>query len=149
MKSGFRYSSAIGLSIVMALTGCFIVSSRADQPVADQRNLISEVRVDQDDINAGRVAFEDLFYAGKHIFSNRFTSEDHYGEGPEGPRRSKQVFNDRENYPFLRFNGLDAQSCLECHMAVGFAPQQNYPDDGSNMRFAKQLGFTGGSAGFA
>ena len=115
------------------------------QPLADQRNLIPKVRLDQDDINAGQISFNDIFYAGKHIFSNRFTKEDHHGEGPSGPRLSKQEIGDRGNYPFLRFNGLDSQSCLECHLAIGFAPQ---PESLFPFRFAKQPGITAGGAGF-
>ncbi|MGR9107302.1 MAG: di-heme oxidoredictase family protein [Gammaproteobacteria bacterium] len=116
------------------------------QPLADQRNLISQVRLSQDDINAGRIDFYNLFYAGKHIFSNRFTREDHFGEGPNGPRLSKQQIAERGAYPFLRVNGLDSQSCLECHLAIGFAaqPKQLLP-----RRFAKQPGITAGGAGFA
>ncbi len=143
----------IGLGTCVAIlifsAGCNSIASRKDQPLADQRNLIDEVRYSQDAINENMVPFEDLFYAGKHIFSNRFTTEDHYGEGPTGERRSKYTMADREDYPFLRFNGLDSQSCLECHLAIGFAPQKNYSDDQPTIRFAKQLGFTGGGAGFA
>ncbi|WP_317932031.1 di-heme oxidoredictase family protein [Halioxenophilus sp. WMMB6] len=142
-------TSALGV-ILLALTACGGVKSRNDQPLADQRNLIDDVRYSQDDINQGNVAFEDLFYAGKHIFSNRFTAEDHYGEHPQlGPRTSNYKLFGRPGYPFLRFNGLDSQSCLECHLAAGFAPQKNYLADNSQIRFAKQPGFTGGGAGFA
>jgi hypothetical protein len=148
-----RNLTKIGLgacaSILFLSAGCSSIASRVNQPLADQRNLIDDVRHSQDDINENNVPFEELFYAGKHIFSNRFTTEDHYGEGPEGPRRSKYTMADRANYPFLRFNGLDSQSCLECHLAIGFAPQDNYSDERPKIRFAKQLGFTGGGAGFA
>lgn len=116
------------------------------QPLADQPNLIPQVKLSQDDINAGRIPFDKLFYAGKHIFSNRFTTADGYGEGRNGPRRSKQQLIDRPNYPFLRVNGLDSQSCLECHLAIGFAAQ---PRRLLPIRFAKQPGIAGGGAGFA
>jgi hypothetical protein len=150
MKIQTELGLAGGTLILILLFGCDSISSRMDQPLADQRNLIDEVRFSQDDINQNNVEFEDLFYAGKHIFSNRFTTEDHYGEDPEkGPRLSKHTIADRENYPFLRFLGLDSQSCLECHIAVGFAPQKNYAESLSVIRFAKQLGFTAGGAGVA
>ncbi|MDR4505163.1 MAG: hypothetical protein MRK01_10285 [Candidatus Scalindua sp.] len=150
MRNGTKIRLWIFVSIIIIVAvGCSSIASRTDQPLADQRNLIDEVRFSQDDINQNKVPFEDLFYAGKHIFSNRFTTEDHYGEGPTGPRRSKYTMDDRENYPFLHFNGLDSQSCLECHLAVGFAPQKNYSNDQPKIRFAKQLGFTAGGAGFA
>ncbi len=150
MKNVTKISLGACAAILIFSAGCHSIASKKDQPLADQRNLIDEVRYSQDDINeTDKVPFEELFYAGKHIFSNRFTTEDHYGEGPTGPRRSKYTMADRENYPFLRFNGLDSQSCLECHLAIGFAPQQNYSEEKPKVRFAKQLGFTGGGAGFA
>ncbi len=149
MRNGAKIRLWILASIVIVAAGCNSIASRMNQPLADQRNLIDEVRFSQDDINQNKVPFDDLFYAGKHIFSNRFTTEDYYGEGPTGPRRSKYTMVNREDYPFLRFNGLDSQSCLECHLAIGFAPQKNYSKDQPKVRFAKQLGFTAGSAGFA
>lgn len=131
------------------IAGCYTTYSKEKQPLADQRNLIKEVRIAQQKINNDKVAFEDLFYAGKHIFSNRFTTDDHYGDGPDGPRRHNQKFGDRGDYPFLRFNGLDSQSCLECHLAIGFAPQRNYDKHSPKVRFPKQPDFVGGGAGFA
>ncbi len=134
-----------GLAIGL-LTGCY--HHQNSQPLADQKNLIQAVRISQDDINAGNVPFEKLFYAGKHIFSNRFTTDDHYGEAEDGPRRSKYSLTDRPNYPFLRFNGLDSQSCLECHSVIGFSSQE-YSQDEEQIRLIKQPGITGGGAGFA
>lgn len=151
------FRCAMPLSTLLILSGCDQNSPTppspppADkapppQPLADQRNLIHQVRLKQDDINAGRVDFDKLFFAGKHIFSNRFTREDHYGEAPDGPRLSRQQIAERGDYPFLRVNGLDSQSCLECHLAIGFAAQ---PARLLPRRFAKQPGITAGGAGFA
>jgi hypothetical protein len=49
---------------------------------------------------------------------------DGYGEGPDGPRAAQRhVFNPRvKDYPYLRLNGLDSQSCFECHNSIGSAP---------------------------
>jgi len=138
-------SLVCGLAIGL-LGGCYHHPS--SQPLADQQNLIQAVRISQDDINAGSVPFEKIFYAGKHIFSNRFTTDDHYGEGEDGPRRSKYSLTDRPNYPFLRFNGLDSQSCLECHSVIGFSSQE-YSQEEEQVRFIKQPGITAGGAGFA
>ena len=77
-----KFSSIIITATAIIISGCNSIQSRTDQPLADQRNLIPEVRIDQDKINRNEVPFNDLYYAGKHIFSNRFTSEDYYGEGP-------------------------------------------------------------------
>jgi cytochrome c peroxidase len=112
----------------------------------DQRNLIPEVRFSQDAINAGEVPFATLFYAGRHILTNRFTTEDHYGEAPDGPRRSRLGLESRPALPFLRFNGLDAQSCQECHSFIGTGGSR-FAAPG--MVFPREDGATGGSAGFS
>ena len=48
---------------------------------------------------------------------------DGYGEGPKGPRSTqRKAFNPNKltkDYPYLRFNGLDSQSCFECHNSTG------------------------------
>jgi hypothetical protein len=48
---------------------------------------------------------------------------DGYGEGPMGPRAAqRKAFNPNKlskNYPYLRLNGLDSQSCFECHNSTG------------------------------
>ncbi len=115
--------------------------------IGDARNLIPEVRIPQDDINDGTATFNQIFDAGRHIFSNRFTSADHYGEAPDGPRRSLQTIAGRPNLPFLRFNGLDAQSCMECHLAIGFDAEGGPGGPAGALQFAKEPGIAGGGAG--
>ena len=46
---------------------------------------------------------------------------DGYGEGANGPRaHQRAAFNpNTQNYPYLRLNGLDSQSCFECHNSTG------------------------------
>jgi len=48
---------------------------------------------------------------------------DGYGEGPDGPRAAqRKAFNPNKlnkNYPYLRLNGIDSQSCFECHNSTG------------------------------
>jgi hypothetical protein len=53
---------------------------------------------------------------------------DGYGEGPNGPRAAQRhAFNPNQQTPgagnpayrFLRMNGLDSQSCFECHNSIG------------------------------
>jgi di-heme oxidoreductase (putative peroxidase) len=68
---------------------------------------------------------------------------DGYGEGANGPRAAQRhVFNDRvPDYPYLRLNGLDSQSCFECHNSIGSA---SIDARGTLMRKAPG---TAGSAG--
>ena len=68
---------------------------------------------------------------------------DGYGEGADGPRAAQRhVFNNRvPDYPYLRLNGLDSQSCFECHNSIGSA---SIDARGALMRKAPG---TAGSAG--
>lgn len=133
--------AGLALAIIALMAAWSPSETRA---IGDARNLIPEVRIPQDDINDGTATFNQIFDAGRHIFSNRFTSADHYGEAPDGPRRSLQTIAGRPNLPFLRFNGLDAQSCLECHLAIGFDAEGG---PGGPFQFAREPGITGGGAG--
>ncbi|MGA7218803.1 MAG: di-heme oxidoredictase family protein [Candidatus Sulfotelmatobacter sp.] len=46
---------------------------------------------------------------------------DGYGEGANGPRAAQRAYFNPQNptYRFLRLNGLDSQSCFECHNSTG------------------------------
>ena len=68
---------------------------------------------------------------------------DGYGEGPDGPRAAQRhAFNPaNSNYPFLRLNGLDSQSCFECHNSIG-SSHQGFGDALMRKPYA-----AGGSAG--
>lgn len=71
---------------------------------------------------------------------------DGYGEGGKfGPRAmQRQVFNPPgfPQYRFLRMNGLDSQSCYECHNSIG-----SDPGYGANSPLIRKPGSVGGSAG--
>ncbi|MCB1358781.1 MAG: hypothetical protein KDK53_20555, partial [Maritimibacter sp.] len=92
---------------------------------ADRPSLVAGIRLDQDAIGAGEVSFRAMMEIGRHLFTQRFTAEDGYGEGPYGPREVKRQEADHGpmaafgKLPWMRVNGLDSQSCLECHSASG------------------------------
>lgn len=71
---------------------------------------------------------------------------DGYGEGGRfGPRAAqRKVFNPSgfPQYRFLRLNGLDSQSCFECHNSIG-----SDPGYGPNTPLMRKPGSVGGSAG--
>lgn len=93
---------------------------------ADRPSLVPGIRVDQDDIGAGYVSFREMMEIGRHLFTQRFTAKDGYGEGPYGPREVKRQEEGTHGpmaafakLPWMRVNGLDSQSCLECHSVAG------------------------------
>lgn len=118
-----------------------LLTAAAAAPFYDG-NLRPEVRTSQEDVNAGAVPYTELFYRGAHIFSNAFTTTDGFGEAPDGPRRRKLALAANALTPFLRFNGLDAQACQECHGIVGMK-------DSHGLRVIREPGALGGSGGFS
>lgn len=82
---------------------------------------LGESRVRQSDVVGGAMSLQDVRRAGMVVFSTPFNRLDGYGDGPvdlidtlsPGGRPTLQG-----NGTFLRVNGLDAQSCLECHSSA-------------------------------
>jgi len=93
---------------------------------ADRPSLVAGIRLDQEEISAGAVSFREMMEIGRHLFTQRFTAEDGYGEGPDGPRETKRREASQHGpmaafsrLPWMRVNGLDSQACLECHSMSG------------------------------
>ena len=82
---------------------------------------LGDSRVRQSDVVGGAMSLQDVRRAGMVVFSTPFNRLDGYGDGPvdltdtlsPGGRPTLQG-----NGTFLRVNGLDAQSCLECHSSA-------------------------------
>lgn len=54
--------------------------------------------------------------------------------------------NNKIRFDFLRVNGLDSQSCFECHNSIGSA---HLPGQGDLSLLERKVGVTSGPAGFA
>ena len=82
------------------------------------------VSVTQEAIETGAISPAEIRRQGMLVFSTPFNRQDGYGDGPRdavdpispGGRPTLQG-----NGRFLRVNGLDGQSCLECHSIVSNA----------------------------
>jgi hypothetical protein len=79
--------------------------------IGDTPNL-GDDRITQEQITDGTLSLKDILNFGLKIFSTPFNKFDGYGDD----RPTLQ-----DNTTFLRVNGLDAQSCLECHSIVSSA----------------------------
>ena len=87
-----------------------------------------EDRVSQEQIADGSLNLVEIRRAGLMVFTTPFNKADGYGDGPydgsgqdnrdpaKGNRPSLQG-----NDTFLRVNGLDSQTCLECHSVISNA----------------------------
>ncbi len=97
-----------------------IVSS-IGQPRLDPKS-----RLNQSDIESGNLTLVEIRKAGMLIFATPFNQFDGYGDGPQdltnadnrspGNRPTLQG-----NGTFLRVNGVDSQTCLECHTIISNA----------------------------
>ena len=86
-------------------------------------NLRAE-RPTQEDIASGEVSLDEVRVAGLRIFTTPFNRLDGFGDGPLNPDDTVSPGGRptlQGNGTFLRINGLDAQTCLECHSFVSAA----------------------------
>jgi len=110
---------------------------------AQQPAITPQATIDQTQLQQGGIPLPDVLRSGQRFFTTPYQpydpktkSGDGYGEGPvydpttmtwfagtgPGPRWSqKKVFyrGAQVGWPFLRLDGLDSQSCYECHNSIG------------------------------
>jgi hypothetical protein len=143
-------------SRIVVLTLAILILSYAR---ASTQNPVFNINIDQTKLLQGQYPLSFVLQAGGQFWTTPFTQYDPatglgdgYGEGPTGPRSAqRKVFNPQafntgvagRPYPFLRMNGLDSQSCYECHNTIGSDP--GYGPGSALIR--KQPLSVGGSAG--
>jgi hypothetical protein len=117
----------------------FVIASQAD---AQSPVFVPSIEIDQTKLLTGcpvatdpkcGYSLKDVLNSGGDFWTTPFTpydpatkSGDGYGEGVNGPRADQRhAFNSQPQQPpyrFLRLNGLDSQSCFECHNSIGSDP---------------------------
>jgi hypothetical protein len=107
---------------VAALAGLLTTVSSA---ASEGPNLDGD-RVTQEQITSGALSLDEIRLAGRRMFITPFNKQDGHGDGPPGlapadRREPGSRTTLQENGVFLRVNGLDAQTCLECHSIVSAA----------------------------
>ena len=85
---------------------------------------LGDDRISQEAIESGSLSLLEIRRAGLKMFSTPFNKRDGFGDGPMDPADptrpgGRPTLGD--NGTFLRVNGLDGQSCLECHSIVSNA----------------------------
>ncbi len=105
-------------SLVAVLTP-FLLSTAPHAQQPGESPALGNNRITQNDITGGALSLFDIRLAGMKIFSTPFNSLDGYGDGPGVNPLDPVSPGDRptlqNNGTFLRINGLDAQTCMECH----------------------------------
>jgi hypothetical protein len=104
------------------LTLCVTIDAVGQTAPGEQPNL--QGRVTQQQIVNGELSLREIRLAGLRVFTTPFNKFDGYGDGPmdlsdtlsPGGRPTLQG-----NGTLLRVNGLDGQTCLECHSVLSAA----------------------------
>ena len=83
---------------------------------------LPQPRLTQADVTSGLYTLNELRRRGLEIFNTSFNHFDGYGDGPVNPL-DPTMFGGRPttNGTWLRVNGLDAQTCQECHAFTSMA----------------------------
>lgn len=111
----FSSLSALPLAAILAAAG---QASAADTP-----NLGPD-RITHEQILSGELSLDEIRRAGLLAFTTPFNKLDGYGDGPIDPADTISPGGRPTlggNGTFLRVNGLDAQTCLECHSIISNA----------------------------
>lgn len=130
----------ITFALIGSVWSVFPKETLAQMPVFSDK-----VNIEQKDLLQGKYPLRKVLESGGQFFSVPYTEKDHVGEGETGSRSvQRHTFYPISNgFPFLRVNGLDSQSCFECHNTIGVYRE---PGTVSSAKLRKP-GVTGGSAG--
>ncbi len=119
-----RITVTVGIVSVLMMCGHPGSAIPSETPLGEEPNL--QPRIIQEQIVGKDFKLNDIIAHGERIFSTPFNIHDGMGDGPmnlgnpisPGDRPSLQGNPYSGNGTFLRVNGLDAQSCLECHSVL-------------------------------
>ncbi len=130
-----KFLRVISRIFLLVTVSTFAVSaSHAQDPVfhssvdIDQAKLLQGCLIATD--KGCHYSLKDVLNSGGDFWTTPFQpydattkTGDGYGEGPNGPRAAqRKAFNPNKltkDYPYLRLNGIDSQSCFECHNSTG------------------------------
>ncbi len=111
----------MSLFVVLALPVSGALLAHANDAPAGEGPSLPRDRLTQAEIASGTTRLDDIRMLGMRIFSTPFNRHDGYGDGPLNAANPLRVGGRptlQGNGTFLRVNGLDAQTCLECHSIV-------------------------------
>jgi len=114
---GKRISRLLTMSVA-ALPVLHTAALAVDLPGEGPR--LGADRITQAQIVGGALSLVDIRRAGLRMFTTPFNKADGYGDGPMDDTLSTRFPGNRPtiNGTFLRVNGLDGQTCLECHSVI-------------------------------
>jgi hypothetical protein len=106
------------------LLALVVLTLEPRQTIAAEQGALGSDRMTQAKLTDGTLSLEQLRAAGLRMFVTPLNRHDGYGDGPVNP--TDTLFPGGRptlagNGTFLRVNGLDGQSCNECHSIVSAA----------------------------
>ncbi|MEM8713774.1 MAG: hypothetical protein AAGG01_22760, partial [Planctomycetota bacterium] len=112
LPRAFFGATAASVGLLFVLSPATSASPQADGPA------LGDQRITQSDITGGSLTLDEIRAAGLKMFATPFNRLDGFGDGPMDPLNpvepgARPTLQD--NGTFLRVNGLDAQTCMECH----------------------------------
>ncbi len=127
IKSKILCINLIFLAILPLIVNAQITTKTTEIiSLISQPRLNPEDRISQADIEKHHLSLKEIRKAGMLVFSTPFNKHDGFGDGTP----DITIFDNRSpgnrptlqgNNTFLRVNGLDAQTCLECHTILSNA----------------------------
>ena len=107
----------------LVLAACLLVplAARHEAQMPGEQPALRGHRITQDEIVQGVFQLEKIRLHGLRIFSAQFNKVDGFGDGPmnhNDPMANGGRPTLNGNGTLLRVNGLDAQSCIECHSVL-------------------------------
>ena len=112
----YKILQRLGLAATLALCLLWTSSASAQDAPPGERPALGE-RVSQQQVEFG-LSLRQIRSEGRRIFSTPFNQHDGVGDGPVDPLDPTSPGGRpalHSNGLFLRMNGLDSQTCLECH----------------------------------
>lgn len=108
----------------LLLTACLSSAAHAAAQAPGAEPALTPPRITQPMIASGSLELDAIRTHGLRMFATPFNRLDGYGDGPMNPLNPTSPGGRptlQNNGTFLRVNGLDAQTCMECHSIVSAA----------------------------
>ncbi len=111
-------------NILAGVIACAAATALEAQAPPGESPALTPPRITQTMIASGHLGLGAIRAQGLRMFAAPFNKLDGYGDGPMNPAQpilpgSRPTL--QNNGTFLRVNGLDAQTCMECHSVLSAA----------------------------
>lgn len=124
MRSSTPVTLAVRTAVALPFLPLVALTTGAAAQTPGAQPVLSPPRVTQAMITSGSLSLDLIRTHGLRMFAAPFNKLDGYGDGPMNPLDPTSPGGRptlQNNGTLLRVNGLDAQTCMECHSIVSAA----------------------------